>query len=223
MIKLGKIKILIRYLAGLPKSIYVNFRLLPFNQAIFLPIIVSRHTLLSSLSGKVSLDKLKTGIIRIGFGNVVLLDYTHQRTILHITGNVHFCGKCKIGMGSRILVQGDLHIGENVLLSGNGKIICNKKIEIGNNTSIAWESLLMDTDEHQIYDQSSTIINPDKPITIGDNVWIAARSLVLKGSHIPHGCIIGANSLITKKFETQQAIIAGNPAKVIKHNITWKR
>jgi hypothetical protein len=55
----GKIKMTIRYIGGLPKSIYVNFRLLPFIQAIKLPIIVSRKTLLSSLSGKVTLDKPK--------------------------------------------------------------------------------------------------------------------------------------------------------------------
>jgi len=32
----------VRYLSGLPKSMYVNFRVLPFRQAIYLPIIVSR-------------------------------------------------------------------------------------------------------------------------------------------------------------------------------------
>jgi hypothetical protein len=71
-LNLGKIKMAFRYLGGIPKSIYVNFRLLPFKQAIKMPIIVSRKTTLSSLSGSVSLDKLKTGSIRIGFGNVEL-------------------------------------------------------------------------------------------------------------------------------------------------------
>ena len=65
--KLDKFVKLIRYVSGIPKSIYVNFRVLPFEQAIYLPIMVSRKTKLQSLSGKVTLGKVKTGIIRIGF------------------------------------------------------------------------------------------------------------------------------------------------------------
>jgi len=212
-----------RYIGGLPKSIYVNFRLLPFIQAIKLPIIVSRKTLLSSLSGKVTLNKVKTGIIRIGFGNVDLLDYKYQRTILHISGHVHFNGKCKIGLGSRFMVYGNLTAGEGFLLSGNGTILCNHKITIGKNSSMAWESIIMDTDEHPIYDKEKNTINPDKEIYIGDNVWIGARSMLLKGSSVSHGCIVGANSLLTKKFDIEKAIIAGNPAKILKEDVTWRR
>jgi acetyltransferase-like isoleucine patch superfamily enzyme len=219
----GKGKMILRYLGGIPKSIYVNFRLLPFKDAIKLPIFVSRKTILSSLRGSVSLAKIKTGIVRIGFGNVELLDYKYQRTILHISGHIHFKGKCKIGLGSRIMVYGDLKLGDAFLISGNGTIICAHKIEIGDNSSLAWEGLLMDTDEHRIYDQDKNIINPNEAIYIGNDVWIAARSMLLKGSGIPNGCIVGANSLVTKKFSIEKAIIAGNPAKIIKHDVTWQR
>ncbi len=219
----GKIKMAFRYLGGIPKSIYVNFRLLPFKEAIRLPIIVSRKTILSSLSGSVSLAKVKTGIVRIGFGNVELIDYDYQRTILYIKGHIHFEGKTKIGLASRIMVHGQLRLGEGFLLSGNGTIICNHKITIGDNSSIAWETLLMDTDEHPIYDNDKNILNPDKPIYIGNDVWIAARCVLLKGAYIGDGCIVGANSLITKKFDVEKSVIAGNPARVIKQAITWKR
>lgn len=220
---LGKIKMTLRYIGGIPKSIYVNFRLLPFNEALKLPIIVSRKTILSSLSGKVTFNKVKTGIVRIGFGNVDLLDYKYQRTILHISGHIHFDGKCKIGLASRLMVYGNLTVGEGFLLSGNGTILCNHEITIGKNSSMAWESIIMDTDEHPIYNKEKKTINPDKPIHIGDDVWIASRSMLLKGSSIPNGCIVGANSLITKSFETEQAIIAGNPARIIKEGVTWRR
>ena len=220
---LGKIKMTSRYLAGIPKSIYVNFRLLPFKEAIKLPIIVSRKTILSSLSGSASFNKIKTGMVRIGFGNVELIDYDYQRTILHIKGHMHFEGKTKIGLGSRIMLQGKLSMGNNVLLSGNATIICNHKITIGNNTSIAWETLLMDTDEHPIYDKEKNILNPDKAVHIGNDVWIAARAVLLKGASIPNGSIVGANSLITKEFKVENSVIAGNPAQVIKEDITWRR
>lgn len=221
-LKTGKIVNLIRYMAGLPKSIYVNFRVLPFLQAVRLPIIVSCKTKLQSLSGQVYLQKVKTGMIRIGFGNIEMLDYRYQRTLLLLEGSITFKGKCKIGMGSRLMVTGALELGENFLISGDGTIICNKKIIIGNNSQMAWESIIMDTDHHQIYDEDGACINEDKEVVLGDNVWIGARSFILKGSRINDGCIVGANTTITKSYNEQNAIIAGSPARIVKHNVSWK-
>ncbi len=220
--KMGKIANLIRYAAGLPKSIYVNFRVLPFSQAVRLPIIVSRKTKLQSLSGEVHLENIKTGMVRIGFGNIEMLDYRYQRTLLFLEGSITFRGKCKIGMGSRLIVTGALELGENFLISGDGTIICNKKIIIGNNSQMAWESIIMDTDHHQIYDEDGICINEDKEVVLGNNVWIGARSFILKGSHINDGCIVGANTMITKSYDEKKAIIAGNPSRIVKYNINWK-
>ena len=220
-LKMGKIANLIRYAAGLPKSIYVNLRVLPFLQAIRLPIIVSRKTKLQSLSGRVHLNNVKTGLIRIGFGNIEMIDYRYQRTILFLEGNITFRGKAKIGMGSRLMITGALDVGENFLISGDGTIICNKKIVIGSNSQMAWESIVMDTDHHKIYDENGVYINEDKEIVIGEKVWIGARSLILKGSQIADGCIIGANTTISSIFEEKQGVIVGNPARVVRHNVSW--
>lgn len=220
-LKMGKLVNLIRYAAGLPKSIYVNFRVLPPSQAIRLPIIVSRKTKLQSLSGEIYLDKVKTGMIRIGFGNIEMIDYRYQRTILFLEGSITFRGKCKIGMGSRLIITGALEVGENFLISGDGTIICNKKIVIGSNSQMAWESIVMDTDHHKIYDENGVHINEDKAVVIGEKVWIGARSLILKGSQIADGSIVGANTTISSIFEEQQGVIVGNPARVVKHNVSW--
>ncbi|SFV65472.1 Maltose O-acetyltransferase / Chorismate mutase I  len=212
---------LIRYIGGIPKSIYVNFRLLPFKQAVFLPIIVSRKTKLRSLSGKAHLTKVKTGIVRIGFGGTDMMDYRYERSILKITGDIYFQGKTKIGVGAKIMVSGKLTLGNSFDITGDAMIICAKEIQIGDNCMIAWQSILMDTDQHAIYDEKKSVINQDKPIIIGNNVWIGAKSFILKGSILPDGCIIGANTTITKEFTQQKAVIAGNPAKIIKENISW--
>lgn len=220
--KVGKIVNLIRYIAGIPKSIYVNFRVLPFSQAIWLPIIVSRKTKLQSLSGNVILKKVKTGMIRIGFGNMEMLDYRYHRTILLIDGTIEFAGKAKIGMGTRLMVYGNLVLGTNFLISGDGTIICAEKIIVGDNSTMAWESIIMDTDHHQIFNAQGDHINPNEPVEIGQNVWIGARSFILKGCRIPDGCIVGANTLLTKSFEDEKVIIAGSPARVVKQNVSWK-
>ncbi len=221
--KTDKLTNILHYLAGIHKSIYVNFRLLSFKDAIKLPIIVSRKTKISCLSGKVILHKNRTGIVRIGFGNVKLVDFAYERTILHLEGTIHFRGKCKIGKASKIEVgkNGYLDIGENFITSAKSKIICHKYIIIGKNSTFAWDSLIMDTDYHDIYNVDGGLINADKEIYIGEKVWIGTRSSILKGSVIPNNCIVAANALIAKEYHLENSILAGNPAKLIKKDIFW--
>lgn len=82
----------------------------------------------------------------------------------------------------------------------------------------------MDTDWHSMQNTQTNDVYPcTKPIAVGDNVWIGTRSVILKGSVIPNGCIVGANALCTKQFIEEDSVIAGNPAKVCKKNVTLYR
>lgn len=53
------------------------------------------------------------------------------------------------------------------------------------------------------------------PIVIGNNVWLSANVIILPGVRIGNNCIVGAGSVVTKSFEEDNLIIAGNPAKII--------
>ncbi|MCF7513923.1 CatB-related O-acetyltransferase [Pseudoalteromonas sp. L23] len=55
----------------------------------------------------------------------------------------------------------------------------------------------------------------NRPVTLGSDVWVGAYSIVLPGVKVGHGAIIGANSVVTKDVP-DYAIVAGNPAKIIK-------
>ena len=211
-----------RYIFSIPKSIYVNLRLLPIKEAIYLPIIVSNKTKLLSLKGRVNLDKVKTGIVRIGFTGADMIDYRHHRTVLQIDGQLNIGGKVKIGKGSRIIVAGELTLGKNFITTGDSTIICENKISVGENTMLSWECVVMDTDQHTIFDMENNQINGCTKVVIGNNVWIGARSFILKNSTIEDGCIIGANTTLSKSFPEQNVIIAGTPPKIIKRNISWQ-
>ncbi len=221
---LDKIVNILKYTAGFPKSIYVNFRLLPFMEAIRIPIIVSTKTKLSSLRGEVKLQKVRTGIVRIGFGNVRLVDYSNERTIIHIDGTIVIEGKTKIGKGSKIEVgkEATLTFGENFLSSARSTIICHRAVTIGKNSLFAWDSLVMDTDYHDIFDTNDTKINEDQPIVIEANVWLGTRTTILKGAHIPKNSVIAAGSVVAKHYTQENTIVAGNPAKVVKEAIYWR-
>jgi acetyltransferase-like isoleucine patch superfamily enzyme len=217
-----KIFINFLYFLGLPKSIYVCLRLCRLRDALRLPIIVSHKTKLDNLSGRVSFGKIKPGIIRIGFGSVETFDFSYQRTILHISGHIHFHGKSKIGKSSRISVAGELDLGENFHISAGGTIISRKKITIGKDTLMAWDSLITDADHHHILDKKGHTVNKPQEVNIGHHVWIGGRAMILKGVSVPDNCVVGAQSLVTHTFNENNCIIAGNPAKVIKNSINWK-
>ena len=65
-------------------------------------------------------------------------------------------------------------------------------------------------------------INPDnrsatygKPIKIEDKVWIGINATILPGVTLGYGCIVGANSVVTKDVPPM-TIVAGNPARIIR-------
>lgn len=55
----------------------------------------------------------------------------------------------------------------------------------------------------------------EKPVFIGNDVWIADRVIILSGVHVGDGSIIAAGSVVTKDVPPY-SVVAGTPAKVIK-------
>jgi acetyltransferase-like isoleucine patch superfamily enzyme len=51
-------------------------------------------------------------------------------------------------------------------------------------------------------------------VTIGSNVFIGARAIILKGTHIGDGAVVGAGSVVTGDVPANR-IVAGNPARLV--------
>lgn len=214
----------IHYLLGMPRSIYVNFRCLPFKQAIHLPILVSHHTRFKSLKGKIIIESpLKIGLIKIGLGTSQIVDFRKERTIVNWQGEVVFKGKCKIGAGSRVFVAptGCLTFHDDFHNSSNLSILCFKSITFGHNNGQSWHNLIMDSDQHRIFAADGRRINEDAPIVFGNNVWCGCNCTFLKGTAIGNNVVVGANSCVSKKYQEDNVIIAGNPAQIVRRDITW--
>jgi len=56
----------------------------------------------------------------------------------------------------------------------------------------------------------------DKPVKVGNDVWIAAGAVITRGVTIGDGAVIGANAVVTKDIPPY-AIAVGSPAKIIKY------
>lgn len=97
----------------------------------------------------------------------------------------------------------------------------NNEIIIGENCLFADNIELWASDTHSIYDKNGVFINPEKPIIIGNYVWIGAFVKILKGVIIGDNVIIGMNSFVTKNIN-KNLLCAGNPIRVLKEDVTWK-
>lgn len=127
------------------------------------------------------------------------------------------------GYWNRFNAMGKLEIGDSVTLGDFVQIEAYKKVTIGNEVLIASRVFIGDS-SHGVYKgdkQSNIEIPPNKrpivceEIRIEDNVWIGENVSVLQGVVLGKGCIVGANSVVTKSFPAG-CVIAGSPAKIIK-------
>lgn len=198
-------------------------------EALKMPILCRYNVKCLSLKGEiVALGGVKPYMLHFGFGTVGVFDKKYSRSILQIDGTIHLenSGKYNFGHGSRLCVGGEanLYIGQGFCNTAEGTIICMNKIHIGHHVTTSWNTLIMDTDFHETENTMTNEKYPvQSPIFIGNNVWICTRAVVLKGSEIPDGCIVGANAVVNKKYKVENALIAGNPALIKKEHITMAR
>lgn len=110
----------------------------------------------------------------------------------------------------------ELEIGEGSGFSGVS-IVCWNKIVIGRNCGFGGNVFIWDTDFHGICYTDRTVFEKIKtdPIRIGNDVWIGANTIVLKGICIGDRSVIGAGSVVTKDIPSDE-VWAGNPAKFIR-------
>ena len=116
---------------------------------------------------------------------------------------------------------------------GPGTVInCVNRVEIGKDTAIANNVLIIDNNTHPLCpadrrymrhtphgsDERQPWHSANAPIIIGENVWIGSNARICKGVTIGDNAIIAANSVVTKNVPAN-AVAAGNPAKIVKENI----
>lgn len=148
---------------------------------------------------------------------------------LSIAGKMEF-GRFIILNGKGITTNTKMHI---VVTSGglfklgdysgisSSSIYCKKEIIIGNHVNIGADCLIIDSDFHSSNwkDRENREIDKKKaksaPIHISDNVFIGARSIILKGVNIGEKSMIMAGSVVTKDIPSN-CIAGGNPCRILK-------
>jgi maltose O-acetyltransferase len=72
--------------------------------------------------------------------------------------------------------------------------------------------MILDASFHKIVDSSSVTAE----VVIEDDVWVAANVIILPGVRIRRGSVVVAGSVVTKSFDEEAVLLAGNPAKIVK-------
>lgn len=105
-------------------------------------------------------------------------------------------------------------IGNNVSFGGNVYLSKTAPISIGDHTMIAYNVSIL-TSTHNYNNHPMWIERIDRPVKIGRHVWIGASAIILPGVIIADYSVVGSGSVVTKNVP-RGAIVAGNPAKIIK-------
>ncbi len=133
-----------------------------------------------------------------------------------------------IGHGCSIRCEGDnitVIVGKNTTMTRDIHICAQEsgsRILIGEDCMFSNNIIVRTSDSHPIYDAGGERINPPADVRIGNHVWMAPESTVLKGVVIGDNAIIGSKSLVTKNVEPG-CLYAGIPARLIKENVSWTR
>lgn len=92
---------------------------------------------------------------------------------------------------------------------------------VGNGCMFSNNIIIRTSDAHTIYDlQTNERLNPAKDIIIGNHVWIAPNSRIMKGAVIEDGVVVGSNTMVTKHIPSN-VLVVGMPARIVKENIGW--
>lgn len=207
------------------KTLRLNFSLLPFNQAVHFPIIITRSSTIASTKGSIKIKcPVKTGLIRFGFNHSDLMSWKSDRIFINIKGTWEVNGWIQFGVGAQLNIDNNalIQTGNSISIGANSKIICREKIIISDYFRTGWDVQVFDTNFHYIKNMiNGNVKKRTSPVTLGKNNWIANRVSIMQGCKTNDYLIVASNSLLNKDYTNLPhfSMIGGTPAKLCATNV----
>lgn len=156
----------------------------------------------------------------LSIGQAGSLSHPDEKTFLDIRGTLIVKDSSYLGKGSRVqIAKGGKCTFDGGHFSGLATIVIKHSLTVGKGSVIAWNTEFLDWNSHKIVYEGRE--EKARGIAIGEHVWIGSGAKILQGVTIGNGCMVAANSVVTKSFP-DNVLIGGNPAKILKENVRWE-
>jgi acetyltransferase-like isoleucine patch superfamily enzyme len=139
-------------------------------------------------------------------------------------------GICEIGKNSfrgtiRIGERSRVSIGDDVTVVGPCYISALERssVTVGNDCMLSAQNEIRSDDAHPIFDvKTGERVNLPRSIRLGNHVWVQARAVILGGSEVGDGSVVGHSSVL-RGVVPNNAIAEGSPAQVVRTDCIWER
>lgn len=213
---------------SVPYSIVYNFLMFPVKIAIKCPVLFSINTKIAEIhKGNLELhtDKIKFGMIKIGFAGTDGVFEECKKSYLQIAyqSKLIFYGNAFLAKGATVRINGGrVTIGNNFWANRKMLISSHTSIDIGEDFLAGWGCTIQDSSNHKMF-CDGTPKNETKKIVIGNHVWFGSEVVCLKGTSIQNDSVVAMRTILSKKYDESNVLLGGIPARIIQHNVTWKK
>lgn len=172
----------------------------------------------------------KTKVLIYGKNNEIVLGercFLNRCTIqVHGNNNRIMIDNMSVLHSTSLYMEDDggvIHVGERNLICGPCQlaVIEGTRIDIGKNCLFSSETEIRTGDSHSILNQSGERINQSRNVELGNHTWVGHRAMFLKGSKTGENVVVSTGAVVTKKYDEDNVVLAGVPAKIVKSGIDW--
>jgi len=155
--------------------------------------------------------RLMRGLYTFFRGSLISLSMVYLRLILGRLGNGSIiCPGYNITYPSHVFIDDGASIGSGVHLGASSQ----GSIHIGDRCAIAaGVRFVTPTHDYNVLPVSRVGIN--KPIVIGEDVWIGTGAIILPGVTVHEGAVVAAGAVVAKDVSAD-CVVGGVPAREIK-------
>lgn len=155
------------------------------------------------------------GTFKIGDCSIIKSGTTIQCEEFIAGEYLYMSKSVEVGRGGFTNKEAIVHIGQHVGIFENTLINPNSPVTIGDEVGIGTEVMIW---THGAWlDITQGFPSDFGPVSIGNNVWLPARTIMLPNTSIGDNCVIGIGSTVTKHIPSN-SMAAGTPCRVIKEN-----